>query len=154
MSLKNKEIEKKIKVKKNIDVFKKINPIIKIKNDVHKKKSMVEALKDNEVLLWGLNQVDSLIIKQYEIDYKKPKSKKTNNKIEPKINIVQLKKTTDTEYNPEHKSKYNYLDLNFLNTEYDVVDNKISKFTDLGDEYDKMMNLQDELAELIEELEY
>jgi hypothetical protein len=159
MSLKNNnEVSNvKIKVKKNIDVLKtknKKNQMIKVKNDIYKKKSMGEALKDNEVLLWGINQIDSVILKPYELNYKKPETKNTdkNNSI---TNIEnQYKKTTDIKYFSGHKNKYNYLDLDFLNSEYERIDKEISSFTELGDEFDKMMEIQDELGELIEELEY
>ena len=119
---------------------------------------MKEALEANEVLLWGLNQLDSIIIKSYEQDYKKPSTKsnesedKDLSELENIITIDKLCKTTDTEYNSNNK--YNYLDLDFLNLEYERIDKKISGLTDLGDEFDNLMDLQDELAELIQELEY
>ena len=161
------EIKKISGVKKNISIFKK-DKTIKIKSTpIPKKKSMDEAIETNEVLLWGLNKIDSILLTPYEKNYIKSKTKsaKTNtiekNKISKTdtsngtVNINKQKyyiKTIDKEYIPSHT--YNILDLDWLNEEYERIDNKINQLTDITDEYDNLLDLQDSLTELINELEY
>jgi hypothetical protein len=149
------EITKKIpKVKKNINIFKKDKTIkIKLTSNEPKKKSMEDALKSNEVLLWGLNRIDSILLAKYpnnkknNIDEKMNKPDILDNKIKQ---IGEIQKTLDTEYNPSHT--YNICDLDFLNLEYDRIENKISQMEDLNDEYDNLLDIQDSLTELINEL--
>jgi hypothetical protein len=148
------EINKKIsKVKKNINIFKKDKTVkIKLSSKEPKKKSMDDALKSNEVLLWGLNRIDSILLSKYP-NKKNNYNKKINNQeiINKKIKLLdEIQKTLDTEYNPFHT--YNICDLDFLNLEYDRIENKISQMLDLNDEYDNLLDLQDSLTELINEL--
>lgn len=149
------ETNKKIsKVKKNINIFKKDKTIkIKLTSKEPKKKSMEDALKSNEVSLWGFNGVDSILLSKYPYNKKNNIDKKMNEQeiIDNKIKqIEEIQKTLDTEYNPSHT--YNTCDLDFLNLEYDRIENKISQMLDLNDEYDNLLDLQDSLTELINEL--
>lgn len=142
------------KVKKNIDIFKKDKTVkIKLTSKEPKKKSMEDALKLNEVLLWGLNRIDSILMAKY------PNIKKNNcDKVTNKKNVLDIKnelleeiqKTLDTEYNPSNT--YNICDLDFLNLEYDRIEKKISQMLELNDEYNNLLDLQDSLTELINEL--
>jgi len=148
------EITKKNKVKKNINIFKKDKTIKKkLASNEPKKKSMEEALESKEVLLWGTNQIDSILLAKYpnnkknNIDEKMNKSETLDNKIKQ---IGKIQKTLDTEYNPSHT--YNTCDLDFLNLEYDKIDNKFNQMVDLNEEYDNLLDLQDSLTELINEL--
>ena len=152
---KTNDTTKKIsKVKKNINIFKKVKIVkIKLTSNEPKKKSMEDALKSNEVLLWGFNRIDSILLDKYP-------NVKNNNHIR-KINeqnlsnneikaIKETQKTLDTEYNPSNT--YNICDLDFLNLEYNRIENKISQMFDLNDEYDNLLDLQDSLTELVNEL--
>lgn len=142
-TLENDSKKKNSKVKKNINIFKKDKTIkIKLKSKEPKKKSMEESLKSNEVLLWGINRIDSILLNKYE-------NNKNLDKIDnTKVEIIE--KTQDTEYNP--LNTYNICDLDFLNLEFDRIENKISQMKDLTDEYDNLLDLQDSLTELINEL--
>ena len=63
-------------VKKNIEIIKNTKPkIISIKKDTFDKMSMEESLQNNKVLLWGINTIDSILLKKYEnnINLKKKK---------------------------------------------------------------------------------
>lgn len=149
----NKTDKKISKVKKNINIFKKDKTVkIKLSSKEPKKKSMEDALKLNEVLLWGLNRIDSILLSKYpnkknNYDKKMNGEEAIDNKIKP---IDEIQKTLDTEYNPSHT--YNICDLDFLNLEYDRIENKISQMLDLNDEYDNLLDIQDSLTELINEL--
>ena len=167
------KIPKKISgVKKNITIFKK-DSTIKIKStQIPKKKSMDEAIKSNEVLLWGLNKIDSILLSPYEKNYIKSKTKskktdsdekinydekaifdkKTDNQISNSDKQEYLIKTKDHEYIPSHK--YSFVDLDWLNKEYHRIENKISQLTEITEEYDNLLDLQESLTELINELEY
>lgn len=146
-------------VKKNITIFKKDKPI-KIKSTlVPKKKSMDEAIKANEVLLWGTNKIDSILLTPYEKNYTKSKTKSDKSEITDSTETTtnsdeqeELIKTWDQEYIPSHK--YNISDLDWLNKEYDRIENKISQLTEITEEYNNLLDLQDSLTELINELEY
>jgi len=164
MSNETTKIKKISSVKKNISIFKK-DKIIKIKcTPIPQKKSMDDAIKANEVLLWGLNRIDSILLGPYEKNYTKDKTKQNNltdsDKLEVQSTNIEIQidnasnnnKTTDTEYIPEHK--YNLADLDWLNNEYDRIEKRISQMTELTDEYDNLLELQDNLTDLINELEY
>jgi sulfur transfer complex TusBCD TusB component (DsrH family) len=158
-------------VKKNIFIFKK-DKTIRIKSTpVPKKKSMDEAIKTNEVLLWGTNKIDSILLTPYEKNYAKSKTKSDKSEtteITDEIEITDETEITDkiansdkqeepikimdSEYIPSHK--YNITDLDWLNKEYDRIENKISQLTEITEEYDNLLDLQDSLTELINELEY
>lgn len=142
----------KNKVKKNINIFKK-DKFIKIKSSIQPiKKSMIDALKLNEVNLWGFNSIDSILLGLYE------KNKKTNNNmyindiydnyINNKNNEI---KTLDTEFNPNNH--YNICDLDFLNNEYNSIENKINKLDDSSEEYEYLLEVQDNLCDIINTLE-
>ena len=139
--------------KKNI--LTKNNLMIKINTEIHKLKSMNDALKYNEVLLWGLNQVDSLILASYELNYFKPniiKKINLNEQITISINNkIIYEKTSDIEYNPSNI--YNHCDLQFLINEYDRIDNDLSLMKELNDEFNNLLDVQDKLGDLIDELE-
>jgi hypothetical protein len=148
-------------LKKNISIFKKdktikIKPICKSISQEKlnsQEKSMDMAIKDNEVLLWGLNKIDSILLglSDPHKNYNKFDNK-LNFSLDKDIHEIQTNKTKDKEYNPDNK--YNLFDLDFLNMEYDRIDKKISELTDLTDEYDNLLDLQDKLTDLINELEY
>ena len=149
-------------VKKNISIFKK-DKTVKIKpNSIPQKKSMDNAIIGNEVLLWGLNRIDSILLSPYEKNYQKYKTKSVDSintdEFKTQKNNIDLKidnlsnKTTDKEYISTHK--YDLCDLDFLNMEYDRIENKISQMTELTDEYNNLLDLQDSLTDLINELEY
>lgn len=136
-----------IKIKKNIELVKTCKQtIIKIKSNTNdnKIKSMDTALENDEVLLWGLNQIDSILLGIYENNYIRNKK---NNKNQTQI----LTKTTDTEFNPN--SNYSVLDLDFLNNEYERIDNELSNLSNLDNKYEILMDHQDKLYELIGEFE-
>jgi hypothetical protein len=166
------KIDKKIsKVKKNINIFKKDKTVkIKLSNvNTQKKKSMEDAIKQNEVLLWGLNRVDSILLGIYEnnnnqnfekiiklknkFDNENKFTNMTNelNNLNIPNNKFKIEKTTDTEYIPENT--YNICDLEFLNMEYDKIEKKINQMIDLTDEYDNLLDIQDNLNTLINELD-
>ena len=139
--------------KKNI--FTKNNLMIKINTETHKHKSMNDALKDDEVLLWGLNQVDSLILASYELNYFKQniiKKINLNEQIKMSINKkIICEKTSDIQYNPSNT--YNHCDLQFLINEYDRIDYDLSMMKELNDEFNNLLDVQDKLGDLIDELE-
>lgn len=139
--------------KKNI--LTKNNLMIKINTETHKHKSMNDALKDDEVLLWGLNQVDSLILASYELNYFKQniiKKINLNEQIKMSINKkIICEKTNDIQYNPSNT--YNHCDLQFLINEYDRIDYDLSMMKELNDEFNNLLDVQDKLGDLIDELE-
>ena len=132
------------KVKKNIDIINSKSKIIKIKtNNKDTIKSMDESFKTNEVLFWGLNKVDSIILNLYEDNFTKENKKpKVLDKKENKIYKI---------FDPNEK--YSVNDLNFLNKEYEKIEIKLDKLTDLNDECEKLMDLQDNLTNIIENLQ-
>lgn len=145
---------KEIKVKKNIEIIK--NPkqnIIKIKSDKKENKSMKDALEDNEVMLWGLNQIDSILLKPYIKDYLSNKKDKNNDIL--KINNDEKKtviiKTQDKEFNPN--STYTVYDYDFLNKEYERIDKELSQMVNLDKKYENLLDLQDMISELIYDFE-
>ena len=132
--------------KKNNDnkTFKiKRNKIFKIRTkNINKnyKKSMTVALEDNNVLLWGINKVDSILLELYENKFiKKSKSKINKSKI-----------TLDNNFDPDNH--YNISDLSFLNKEYERIENLLSLQTEINEEYENLLDLQDKLSELINSL--
>ncbi len=136
----------KNKVKNNISFFKKDKPLkinLHYDKSMHNK-SMDEAIMSNQVLLWGLNKIDSILLNPYEKNYSRLKIKQniTTNNV----------KMTDDDITNKYIHKYTHHDLNWLNHEYEIVENKILKLTDLTDEYDDLLNLQDHLSDLINEL--
>lgn len=147
---KSKEDSSEIKIKKNLEIFKKPKQqIIKVKSNEHEKKSMRDLFEAKQVLLWGLNKVDSIMLNLYEKDF----SKKTDKlKKEDKITIIKVKtKTTDTEYNPD--SSYSIYDIEFLNKEYERIENELSNMSDFGDKFELLMDVQDKLSDLINDLD-
>jgi hypothetical protein len=175
MSNETTKIKKISGVKKNISIFKK-DKTIKIKpTTIPQKKSMDDAIKANDVLLWGLNRIDSILLSPYEKNYSKIKTKydepipdKHLSESDNDVKILNqtgiensfksgtltnsIKKLTDTEYNPKHR--YTFVDLDFLNLEYDRIEKEISQMTELTYKYDNLLDLQDSLTDLINELEY
>ena len=142
-------------LKKNISIFKK-DKTIKIKpicKSISQEKSMDMAIKDNEVLLWGLNKIDSILLgsESHNKNYIRC-GNKLNDSLDKDTHEIQTNKTKDKEYNPDNK--YIMFDLDFLNMEYERIEKKISEITDLTDEYDNLLDLQDKLTDLINELEY
>lgn len=115
-----------IKIKKNI-----------VNSDNGKKKlnlkkksySMKEALEKNEVLLWGLNKIDSIILNIYEIDYIKKRKKNIN------------------KFNPNNI--YTIDDIEFLNQQNNLIENKLNSNNISDDEYEKLLDLQDKLIDII-----
>lgn len=138
---------KKIIPKKNIKITSN-KSIIKIKSNEEENLSMEDSFKLNKVLLWGLNKVDSIIL---EINEKQNLKKSIISTKSIKSNKI-LTKTNDTEYDPSHI--YNTCDIDFLNKEYQKIEIKISKMTDYGDEFDKIIDIQDKLSDLINNLEF
>lgn len=140
---------KTIKVKKNITIFKKKNDnkIINIK-PIQKveKKSMDDALEKNEVNLWGLNIIDSILLKKY--DHNQIINKKKSDIVNGVDNILQ--KTKDLEFDPEHT--YTWIDLDFLNKEYDRIEKRLEQMIELNEEYEELIEKQDLLSEIIDEL--
>ena len=142
---------KEIKVKKNIEIIKNPKqPIIKIKSDKKENKSMKDALEDKEVLLWGLNQIDSILLKPYEKDYLSNKNENSKKHNDEKKTIV-IVKTKDKEFNPD--STYTAYDYDFLNKEYDRIDKELSQMVNLDKKYEKLLDLQDMISELIYDFE-
>jgi len=131
------KLKNKIKCNDKIKIF-------KINSDDNNLISMEDSLKLNQVLLWGLNQVDSIILKKYEDEFIK------SFKIHKKNYYSDNKELNHSEYDPKYNYYYNNLD--FLNIEYERIENKLlnDKITDL--EYEKLLDLQDKLTELIENL--
>jgi hypothetical protein len=129
---------KEIKVKKNIEIVK--NPsqsIIKVKSDSKENNSMDDALENDKVFLWGLNQIDSILLKIYEKDYLDKKLKlnlksdQENNKNNKNNQDNQSKiiRTNDKEFNPH--STYTPYDYNFLNLEYERIENELNQMVNL-----------------------
>lgn len=134
-------------VKKNITIFKKDKPV-KIKStQILQKKTMDDALEANEVLLWGINKIDSITLNEY---VKKKNIQLTQSTLNLPTNTTL--QTLNSTYIPTNH--YTIADLDFLNIEYDKIENKILKMTDLTEEYDELLDLQDSLTDLINELEY
>lgn len=176
----NKEKKSTVIIKKNIEIFKKEKikcPVIKVKSNIEEKglvknsvgKSMEESLKTKEVMLWGLNSVDDIILKLYEKDFLKSSQCQNQNLIDENSNQVLLSdsdinpnpnnpnpnnpnlnsnaKTTDTIFNPSHD--YGPQDINFLNQEYVRIENELSLIKEYCEKKDELMDLQDKLADLI-----
>lgn len=143
MNNKNKDLNE-LKKKYIIKSDKKVK-ILKINNDDNKSISMEESLKLNQVLLWGLNQVDSIILNKYKDKILKP------------IKIYK-KDTLDTielnhiEYNPKYN--YSYNNLEFLNKEYERIENKLLNEKLIDIEYEKLLDLQEKIYESIENIEF
>lgn len=145
--IENNVITKEIKVKKNIEIIKNPKPKkLKIKSNTIDKKSMEDSIKDDEVNLWGLNQIDSLLLEPYEKKYTKDKLSKINNTI-TNINT----KTTDKKYNPN--SKYLLCDLDFLKKEKERIENDINQMKVYDNEYEKLLDLEEKIGDTIDDLE-
>ena len=66
-------------MKTNVKIAKTNVKIVKTNVKIVKTaKSMIESLDTNEVLLWGLNQIDSILLSQYDNSF--VNLKKTYNK--------------------------------------------------------------------------
>lgn len=157
---KSDKIDKIDKIKKNVDILKKINSNVKtisnqqqnlISNQNSIANSMIDSLKNNQVLLWGLNQIDTILLDIYEQNINLKPSNKSNEHIQNNTIKNVFAKSSDNIYDPTHT--YTTADLEFLNNEYTRIDIQISKMTTVDSEFDNLMDMQDLLAELIEKLE-
>lgn len=109
-----------------------------------------DEFENDRVLLWGLIKASSKLLDKYDKGNKNPNSKKRKQiVVEEEINedVVEAQPRT---YDVDEM--YNINDLDFLNTEYDRIEDKLSKTTDM-DEMEELEDIQDKLYNLIEGLE-
>ena len=165
---KGNDSDKKIKIKKNIEILKKESkPIIKVKSNINETglvkksigKSMDDAFKANEVMLWGLNSVDSIILELYEKDFvNKIKKSKKDEGLNEKINSNNNNTLNENGDNDEQKyfepfRTYEFKDMDFLNKEYERVDEKLIQAKD-EEQIENLLDLQEKIANVINELNY
>jgi len=110
---------------------------------------MEQEFENNKVLLWGEKPVKKSLLEKYDKGNKNPnsmsrKKDKKEVKEEVKEEVKQPKKFSLEE-------DYSVNDLDFLNQEYDRIENEISA---KGGNDDELLDLQDKLYDLIEGLEY
>lgn len=107
---------------------------------------MDKALKENEVLLWGLEEIPKAKLAPYDKGNKNPNSIKRKPVQEaPK----EAPKKVVREYDIEED--YGIEDIPFLNKEYERIDKLLE--TAEGDEIDELEEKQEKLYELLEGLE-
>jgi hypothetical protein len=119
---------------------------------------MEEAIKNNNVMLYGLKKIDSKLLNSYEKTYKAPIEKRGRKKKEieedededPKPK-KQIKKVVKKEFNIEEI--YGVEDLEFLNSEYDIISKKLESGKLSDDDYEIYEDKQDKLYDLIQNLE-
>lgn len=108
-----------------------------------------KALENNEVMLWGQKQVSSELLKDYDKGNKNPKSKAKILKNGDTDKRIIRKAVGKRIYNK--KETYTIDDLDFLNKEYDRIEEEASKLTDFS-KMDELVEVQDEIYELIQKL--
>lgn len=107
-----------------------------------------KAFEDNQVYLWGQIGASQNLLDIYDKGNKNPKSKAKPQKT---VKNVEVKKTVKNRvYNS--KEKYTIDDLDFLNKEYDRIEEEASNLTDF-DKMDELVEIQDEIYNLIQKLE-
>ena len=116
-----------------------------IKSIINKgNKTEEQAIESKQVLLWGLNKVNTKLMKKAEAEFKP--TKRAYTKKEGVIEKVKVQV-----YDPSNEY-YTDDDIPFLNKEYkrisDIVDNPKT-----DDEYEEAVELQDKLYDLIDQLE-
>ena len=137
------------KPKKNISLLSK--KIIKIKPPILPKSiSMIEAIKKSKVKLWGTYQIDSICLNNYKLESNTNTESESEQEIIFDSNLCSIVSTPtlDKEFDSSHK--YNLCDLDFLNNEYDRIEELLKNPNEPN--YEKFMDLQDELTDLINEM--
>lgn len=101
--------------------------------------------KNDKILLWGISKASSNALKNY--NDKEEKGDKPTKEKEPKKN-----KSTVRRFSPEND--YTYNDIEFLKSELERLNNELDKndFSDMSEE--AKIELEGQLSELIEGLEY
>ena len=120
---------------------------------------MEEAIKNKNVMLYGLKKIDSKLLNSYEKTYKAPVEKRGRKKKEIEEDDEdnkhkqknQIKKVVKKEFNIEET--YGVEDLEFLNSEYDIISNKLESGKLSDDDYEIYEDKQDKLYDLIQNLE-
>jgi len=108
-----------------------------------------KAFENNEVLLWGRKQAKPELIEKYGIGNKNPKSKAKILKTGDKVVKTVKKAVGKRRFN--EKEKYTIDDLDFLNSEYDRIEEEASNLTDF-DKMDELVEIQDKIYNTIEKL--
>lgn len=108
-----------------------------------------KAFENNEVLLWGRKQAKPELIEKYGIGNKNPKSKAKIVKDGDKVVKTVKKAVSKRRFN--EKEKYTIDDLDFLNSEYDRIEDEASNLTDF-DKMDELVDIQDKIYNTIEKL--
>lgn len=111
--------------------------------------SQTKAFEDNKVLLWGEHSVKKSLLDEYDKGNKNPNSTLRKKKADE---VVEKKIVKKREF--EVGGDYGVGDLDFLNKEYDRIDNEMSKPNVSMEEMDELMDIQEKLADLIEGLEH
>lgn len=109
-----------------------------------------KAFENNEVLLWGRKQAKPELIEKYGIGNKNPKSKAKIVKDGDKV-VKTVKKVVSKKRVFDENEKYTIDDLEFLNKEYDRIEEEASNLTDF-DKMDELVEVQDKIYNLIEKL--
>jgi hypothetical protein len=108
-----------------------------------------KALENNEVMLWGERQVSPELLKDYDKGNKNPKSKAKILKDGDTDKKIIRKAVGKRIYN--NKEIYTIDDLDFLNKEYDRIEEEASNLTDFS-KMDELVEVQDEIYNLIQKL--
>ena len=107
-----------------------------------------KAFEKNEVMLWGINKASQSLLDIYDKGNKNPKSKAKIVKNGDTVKVI--KKITKNRVF-DVKENYTIDDLDFLNKEYDRIDEEASKLTDF-DKMDELVDIQDKLYDIITKL--
>ena len=114
---------------------------------------MEQEFENNKVLLWGEKPVKKTLLEKYDKGNKNPNS--TTRKKDKKDDKKEVKEEVKEEVKQPKKfsleEDYSVDDLDFLNEEYDRIENEISA---KGGNDEELLDLQDKLYDLIEGLEY
>lgn len=106
---------------------------------------------DNKVLLWGEKKASKKLLDEFDHGNKNPRS---INKTKEKKPDKKETKTTTKKANKrvfDNDETYGYNDLDFLNEEYDRIDDLLADTTDMN-KFDELSELQEQINDKIEEV--
>jgi hypothetical protein len=108
-----------------------------------------EQFEEKKVFLWGLKQASKSLLKEFDKGNQNPKAKKSTKKA-IKEEIKKEKPKEPRKFDLDEN--YSIDDLDFLNKEYERLDNEMANTNDV-DVMDELGDLQEKLGDLIEGLE-
>lgn len=111
-----------------------------------------QLFEDNKVLLWGVRQANKKLLEEYDKGNKNPHSRKRKEEEDIKETSSLIpKKQVKRVFDPE--ADYSVKDLPFLESEYERLEDELSKVEDL-EKMDELDEIQEKIINLIEGLKH